>query len=157
MSQLAREGAIFIANERAALPGFEVRLTKRQKAISERIQETFKNDGYETMPPEEIPSLFVPNEKNDCAQVVESLLSSGELVHALANRFTGTVIPSRKARDIARVHFQTNTELTMPQYRDLLGTSRKYALAMLDTLDSAMVTKKTGDIRTVFKGFDTLK
>jgi selenocysteine-specific elongation factor len=44
----------------------------------------------------------------------------------------------------------------MPQFRDMLGTSRKYAMAMLDYLDSMRVTRKTGDMRTLFRGFEML-
>jgi selenocysteine-specific elongation factor len=156
LGELAREGAFIVTGDKASLPGFEVRLTKRQQAIRERILDAFKNAGYETMAPEEIPGLFAPNEKSDSAQVVENLLSTGELVMLTPQIYwhRDTFI---KALAIAEEHFRTNSDLTMPQFRDLLGTSRKYALAMLDYLDSAMATKKTGDVRTVFKGFDTLK
>jgi selenocysteine-specific elongation factor len=155
LGELSREGVIRIDNGRASLTGFEVRLTKRQRAIRERILEAFQNAGYETMTPEEIPKLFSPNEKSDCAQVTESLLASGELV-MLSPQIYWHRDTFEKARGMAEGHFKANKELTMPQFRDLLGTSRKYALAMLDYLDSARVTKKTGDIRTVFRGFDML-
>lgn len=155
IGELGREGILRVENGRASLAGFEVHLTKRQRAIRERILEVFEKAGYESPTPEEIPALFTPNEKSDVAQVTESLLSSGELV-MLTPQIYWHRSTLEKARTVAEAHFNTNTELTMPQFRDLLGTSRKYALAMLDYLDSARVTKKTGDIRTIFRGFDML-
>lgn len=155
LNELCREGSISLINGRAAINGFEVRLTKRQRAIRERILDEFKAAGYETMMPEEIPGLFAPTEKNDCAQVIENLLASGELVMLVPQIYWHRETFD-KARAIAEEYFKSNSELTMPQFRDLLGTSRKYALAMIDYLDSAKVTKKIGDVRTIFRGFDAL-
>ena len=39
------------------------------------------------------------------------------------------------------------------QLRDLLNTSRKYALALLDYYDKNRITKKDGDIRRLYQGF----
>lgn len=155
LAELGREGLIRLENGRAVLPEFKVVLTKRQRAIREKLLEVYKNAGYDTPPPEEIPGFFAPNEKSDVLQVTESLLSSGELV-MLTPQIYWHRNTFEKARQIAEEHFKNNAELTLPQYRDLLGASRKYALAMLDYLDSARVTKKTGDIRTLFKGFGVL-
>ena len=155
LDELAREEVLRLAGGRAALPEFEVRLTKRQRAIREKLLDIFRNAGYETMPTEEIAGLFDPKDKSDVARVTENLLSSGELV-MLTKQITWHRETFENARAVAEAHFKTNRELTMPQFRDLLGTSRKYALAMLDYLDSAHVTKKTGDIRTLMRGFDVL-
>ena len=155
LDELVREGVIRLEGSRAALPDFEVRLTKRQRALREKLLDVFKNAGYDTITPEDIPGLFDPKDKNDVAQVTESLLSSGELV-MLTKQIYWHRDTFEKARAVAEAHFKANRELTMPQFRDLLGTSRKYALAMLDYLDNAHVTKKTGDIRTLMKGFGVL-
>jgi selenocysteine-specific elongation factor len=153
--ELAREAVLRLESGRASLPEFQIRLTKRQRAIRDKILDVFRAAGYDTIPPEEIAGLFEPKDKNDVAQVTESLLSSGELI-MLSKQIYWHRDTFEKARAVAETHFTANRELTMPQFRDLLGASRKYALAMLDYLDSAHVTKKTGDIRTLFKGFGVL-
>ena len=48
---------------------------------------------------------------------------------------------------------QTNETLTLAQFRDLLGTSRKYALAVLEYWDRNKITKKDGDLRRLAQGF----
>jgi selenocysteine-specific elongation factor len=155
LSELSREGVIRLENGRASFPDFEVVLTKRQRAVREKLLGVYQKAGYDAPPPDEIPGLFAPNEKSDVQMVMENLLSSGALV-MLTKQIYWHRDAFEKARGVAEEHFKTNAELTMPQFRDLLGTSRKYALAMLDYLDSAKVTKKVGDIRTVFKGFGVL-
>jgi selenocysteine-specific elongation factor len=58
---------------------------------------------------------------------------------------------SRAAADRARKHLvdhlQTHPEITAAAYRDLLGASRKFAIALLDYFDHAGVTTRVGDAR----------
>jgi selenocysteine-specific elongation factor len=58
---------------------------------------------------------------------------------------------SRAALDSARArlddHFRTNPEITAAVFRDLLGASRKFAIALLDYFDHAGVTLRVGDVR----------
>ena len=44
-------------------------------------------------------------------------------------------------------HFASQPELTLAQFRDMLGTSRKYALAVLEYYDKNKILKKEGDLR----------
>ena len=155
LDALEQKNVIVLANGLAALPDFEVHLSARQRAIREKLLKIYLDAGYESLPPEAISGLFTPNEKKDVDQVTEILLSSGVLI-MLTKQIIWHRDIFKKACAVAQAHFQTNKELTMPQLRDLLGTSRKYALAMLDYLDSAFVTKKNGDIRTLFKGFNVM-
>jgi selenocysteine-specific elongation factor len=43
--------------------------------------------------------------------------------------------------------FGKKPEMTVAEFRDLLNTTRKYALPLLEFLDSQKVTLRTGDIR----------
>jgi selenocysteine-specific elongation factor len=58
---------------------------------------------------------------------------------------------SRAAHDAARAklldHLANNPEITAAVYRDLLGASRKFAIALLDYFDHAGVTTRVGDAR----------
>ena len=55
----------------------------------------------------------------------------------------------RKTKDFMAEH----PELTLAEFRDLLGTSRKYALAVLEYYDKNKILKKDGDIRRMGLGF----
>jgi selenocysteine-specific elongation factor len=58
---------------------------------------------------------------------------------------------SRAAHEAARAklleHLAMNPEITAAVYRDLLGASRKFAIALLDYFDHAGVTIRVGDAR----------
>ena len=58
---------------------------------------------------------------------------------------------SREAMEAARQrlldHLKTAPEITAAAFRDLLGASRKFAIALLDYFDHAGVTTRVGDAR----------
>ena len=44
-------------------------------------------------------------------------------------------------------HIQINKSITVGEFRDLFSTSRKFALLILEYLDSKQITKRVGDAR----------
>ena len=48
-------------------------------------------------------------------------------------------------------HLSEQGTITVAQVRDMFGTSRKYALALLEHLDELHVTRRTGDERVLLQ------
>ena len=48
-----------------------------------------------------------------------------------------------------REHIEANDSVSLAEVRDLFGTSRKYAQAILEHLDATHVTRRTGDVRVL--------
>jgi selenocysteine-specific elongation factor len=48
---------------------------------------------------------------------------------------------------LLKTFFSNKSELTVAEFRDILKTSRKYALPFLEYLDSSRITLRTGDVR----------
>jgi len=48
-----------------------------------------------------------------------------------------------------RAHIEREGSITIAQVRDLFGTSRKYALALMEYLDDQRVTRRVGDARVL--------
>ena len=146
LAALAREGKIRAVADRYALADFSVHLTKRQSNIRDRILQTYRKAGLETPGLDEIYGMFEAKEQVDCKQVVESLVSGGGLV-----MLTPQICVHREVyEDVSRrtaEHFASQPELTLAQFRDMLGTSRKYALAVLEYYDKNKILKKEGDLR----------
>ena len=46
-------------------------------------------------------------------------------------------------------YLRENGQITVAIVRDLFGTSRKYALGLLEDLDARRVTKRLGDVRVL--------
>ena len=76
------------------------------------------------------------------------MLAQGELV-----RVDSRMVISRQAYETAKQAaagaFRQQSRLTLADFRDLWGTSRKYALALLEFWDGQKITKKTGEARVL--------
>ena len=49
-------------------------------------------------------------------------------------------------------HLRDNGSVTLAQVRDMFGTSRKYAQALLEHMDAERITRRVGDERVLRKG-----
>lgn len=152
LSSLCKEGKLKTVADRYALADFTVRLTKKQNAIREKIMQIYKQAGLEVPNLEEIYPKFALNEQTDCKQVVEALVSGGGLVMltpqlCIHNQVYADICQKTKA------YMEEHGELTLAEFRDMLGTSRKYALAVLEYYDKTKILKKDGDIRRLGTGF----
>ena len=46
-------------------------------------------------------------------------------------------------------HISESGEITVASVRDLFGTSRKYAVALMDYMDQQRITRRVGDARVL--------
>ena len=80
LAELAAEGRIKRVADRYAMAEFTVHFTKRQNAIRDKLLQTYRKADLEVPGVDEVYPMFLPKEKEDCKQVLESLISSGQLV-----------------------------------------------------------------------------
>ena len=81
-------------------------------------------------------------------ELTMALLDRGQLV-----RVSETILlePAAYQRAITQVvtYLREHQTITVAQARDLLGTTRKYMLAILEHLDARRITRRQGDDRTL--------
>jgi selenocysteine-specific elongation factor len=150
--QLRGEGKIRRTAERYALGDFEIHFTKRQNNIKQKLLQTYKNAGIESPATDDVLAGFPQNEKTDAKQVLESLVTGGELV-MLTPQICWYKDIYANACEVTKKHFEENETLVLGQLRDLLNSSRKYTLALLEYYDKNRITKKDGDLRYLHLGF----
>jgi selenocysteine-specific elongation factor len=82
------------------------------------------------------------------ADVLSALMRQGTLV-----RLSEDVLLLRETYDamVAGIvdFIKANGSMTVAQVRDQFGTSRKYALALMERLDELKITKRVGDERVL--------
>jgi selenocysteine-specific elongation factor len=86
-----------------------------------------------------------PAEVGGSPEIVRGLLREGLLVDLDGTIFTAAAV--EQARQVVREGFERHGSLTVSQARDLLGSSRKYVLAILTHFDAEGVTRRRGDER----------
>ena len=142
----AREGKLTLTAEHCALADFSVHLTKRQSAIREELLRTCRAAGILGKKQDALCALFDKKDRMECARVLESLLSTGELV-LLAPELCveKSVLDAVDAR--VKAWFETHDTLTLGEFRDALGTSRDHALLVLEYYDRRGILRREGDVR----------
>ena len=155
LAALRSEGKINRISDRYALSDFVITLTKRQRNIREKLIQTYKKAGLESPATDDVMAAFPPNEKTDAKQVLESIVTSGELV-MLTPQICWYKDVYTHVCQVVQKHFDENETLTLGQLRDLINSSRKYTLAVLEYYDKNRITKKDGDLRRLAIPFDRL-
>lgn len=142
----AREGKLTLTAEHCALADFSVHLTKRQSAIREELLRTCRAAGILGKKQDALCALFDKKDRMECARVLESLLSTGELV-LLAPELCveKSVLDAVDAR--VKAWFETHDTLTLGEFRDALGTSRDHALLVLEYYDRRGILRREVDVR----------
>jgi selenocysteine-specific elongation factor len=83
------------------------------------------------------------------SKAFDTMLAEGALVKVGDDLYRGGQIAKIRAR--IEAHFDRHDRMTAAAFRDLLGTSRKYAVPLLEWLDSHGVTIRDGDYRRLRK------
>jgi selenocysteine-specific elongation factor len=123
-----------------ALPGWEPRPTAAQAAQAETFLRELRAGGS-SPPTERIPG------EDLLAYLVERRL--------IENTGRGVVFDRGVYEDVVervRAHTGSRGQITIAEVRDLLGTSRKYAQALLEHLDATKVTRRVGDAHVLRSG-----
>ena len=80
---------------------------------------------------------------------LDTLLALGAFVRVGDDCYRGSQIAAIRAR--VETYLRGHHRMTAAEFRDLLGTSRKYAVPLLEWLDANGVTVRDGDFRTLRK------
>ena len=118
-----------------AVAGHEPSLTSNQKALTATFLQSLRNGGF-SPPTDAIPE----------AELLAYLTEAG-IVEATAS---GVVFDRERFDEMKQMtlnHLSAKGSITLAETRDLFGTSRKYAQAFLEHLDSLKLTRRTGDSR----------
>ena len=143
---LRQEGKLRRVSERYALADFEIKFTKRQNNIKQKLLQTYKTADLESPATDDVMAGFPQNEKTDAKQVLESLVTGGELV-MLTPQICWYKDVYARVCGVVKTHFETHETITLGELRDLINSSRKYTLAVLEYYDKNRITKKDGDLR----------
>jgi selenocysteine-specific elongation factor len=119
----------------------EVTFTPRQQQAMDYVLYTFRQEPYAT------PSVTQCEEQLG-SDVLSALLEQGRLIK-LNEDVVFLAETYEEMRDRIVAHLKENGSLTVAQVRDMFGTSRKYALALVGYLDEQRITRRVGDERVL--------
>jgi len=145
LAAFVEDGAIAYRNGYYASPDFVPRLTAEQKAFFESLFAGGEASSNVPLDFERVREAFRGSRVSDVAVAFETLVESRALV-----RIGDAVY---RAEQIARIRgllestLRREKQITMSAFRELIGSSRKYAVPLLEWFDATGVTVRSGDVR----------
>jgi selenocysteine-specific elongation factor len=136
-----REKRIAARSATVALVGHKPDLMPEQRHAVARVMARFRANPS-------TPPSYSDVERTLGHELLQFLLDQAQLIKASdAVLFDSESFADMERRVVA--YIREHQSITVAQARDLLGTSRKYALGLLGYLDQQRVTKRVGDFRVL--------
>ncbi len=140
VEKLVAEGTILVFGSMAKAPNFSVAYTKDQQKIRDQIEKELLAGGWSPKPMKEL----CPDKK--CLAVLDSM-------DDCLIRLDSDIVMHReyyeKAKALMLAHAKANGSISLAEFRDMLSTSRKYAVALLDFYDKLGITLRQEDVRVL--------
>jgi selenocysteine-specific elongation factor len=131
-----------------ALPGFQVTYSPEILGIKEKIENEYKGKGVETPETEEFLRSYRENERATVTELLEALSREGRLIKLAYNCYIHADC-YENAEKLLKKSICEKGSITLSEYRDMLGTSRKYAVRILEYTDQKKITRMEGEARTL--------
>ena len=145
LKNLLMQGAIEDRGKSIAISGFSIEYTDEQKALKDKIDAMYVDAGIEMIKNDEVFALYKDG------RIIRAMLDDLEAEGSVYKVNPSYYINKQawdQAVDAAR-SFEGG--FTLAEYRDRLGTSRKYAAELLPAMDKAGITVFDGETRRVVK------
>jgi selenocysteine-specific elongation factor len=132
---------------RIARSDFKPKLSVNQRKLKDKIVEAHLAAGF--APPE--PKEFVNQAGGNATalkDIYEVAVAEGFLVKVTEDMYLSTETETEMRRRVTD-RLRNGAGATVAEIRDLLGTTRKYAVPLCEYLDRIGVTKRQGDLRVL--------
>ena len=116
-----------------------------------RIEAIYDESGFNSPSLKELPDAIGESDTRRLNRVVTALIEMGKIVDV----GEGVVLTHRHIRDAEakiRDYFAHNEQMTASEFRQMVDTTRKYAIPLLNYFDSHGLTQRRGEVRVMKKG-----
>jgi selenocysteine-specific elongation factor len=144
MDGLVEKGIFARKNSDVNLVGYESKLSARDQAILQRIEQDFKRKGFASPIEEELRQKVGLNTK-EFKNLMYNLFERGILVR-LSDKVVYHKDTVEKAKRVIVQYLEKYPSITVAELRDVLQLSRKYATAILEYFDKIGLTKRDKDV-----------
>jgi selenocysteine-specific elongation factor len=141
---------------RLARADFKPKLSVNQRKLKDKIVAALREAGFQ--PPE--PGSFVNQAAGNAASltdIFEVAVAEGELARVADDLFLHAAHDTEMRRRVTAKLAAGGPGLTVADIRDILGTTRKYAVPLCEYLDRVGVTVRSGDLRVLATGKESAK
>jgi len=148
-AMLDRVDQIVIEKDLLRLKTFRISLSEDKKILKDRILKVLEQAEFQPPSKDELAAAvsIKPQETGELLKIMaseKSLVRINDSLYIPAGNYTKMIEGLHK-------FFSSKSEMTVGEFRDILKTSRKYALPFLEHLDSNRITLRVGEVRKFLK------
>ncbi|MCL5104536.1 MAG: selenocysteine-specific translation elongation factor [Armatimonadetes bacterium] len=145
LGKMASDGEVIIAEATVRMPDHQPTLNDRQQQLLDRIDRDYADSACNPPLLPDVEKKYGPETK----EIVATLAERGELVRIAPDLlFHRTAL--EHAEQSITAYLQSQDGITVAQFRDLINSSRKYVVPLLEYLDDKRVTRREGDLRVLY-------
>lgn len=147
LTNLAEEEIIEIKEAKIRLQDHQIELSSQEEEIKEKIETKFKQERF--MPPTLKKLKNELDAKSELIEELFDLLIREDILKRIDAEIYFHHQALAEAEDKLKEFLQSHQQITIGEYRDLLDSSRKYILPLLNYFDQEGITKRVGDKRVL--------
>jgi selenocysteine-specific elongation factor len=147
IDRLLERGALVGDHQHVALAGYAPRLSAAQSRLREQILAALKEAGLKPPTPAELARAAAA-EEDQIRQILSLCVDEGEVV-PLGGEFYLHRDVEASMRESLRERLKQDGGMSVSQIKDLLGTTRKFAVPICEHLDRIGFTRREGDVRVL--------
>ena len=136
---------VVVEKDLVRLKDFKIALSNSEEEHQKKILELLEKGRFQPPTREELSAAIKADQKRT-TDILALMSKEGKIIRVNESLYlSGTAY--NEMISILKSFFSKKPEMTVAEFRDLLNTTRKYALPFLEFLDSSKITLRTGDVR----------
>ncbi len=145
LKHLIREEQIREVEKRLSVIDFELALTSEEEGLVDRLEEMCLDGKLHSVPMEDFKRRFKLS-----ARRLQNLLSLLAERRKIVQGEDGFILHSQWLEElVTKIRNLEGKELSVGQFKEMTGLSRKYAIPLLELLDQMKVTRRRGPTREI--------
>jgi selenocysteine-specific elongation factor len=155
IDRLKARGQVAADARTVALKGFEPRLSQGERRLKSELAEALRAGGFS--PPELADLVATAGARGPVVAELMALLRDEERAVEITPQLYLDFEAAARLRRLVTERLSGGAAMTMAELRDLLGTTRKYAVPIGEYLDRIGLTLRDGDVRRLNPAFESTR
>ncbi len=130
-------------------PSFKIVLNQDENLQQEKILKFLDNEGFSSSDVLQL-SNNIKIDPEKIRHLIKISEREGKILR-LDNKLLFTKANFLKLKTKVRLHFENNLEMTVPEFKELANTTRKYAVPLLEYFDKLKITYRDGNARKLYQ------
>jgi len=152
LGDLEQDDVVVVRDTTVILRDAVTKLPASDRAIIARLSHVYEETGFQSPRPDDLPGMIDAPEP-EVLRLMNYLCKEGKLI-----RLSKNVVLSphnfKKAQDMVVRIIKDEGSLDSAHFKTRIGSTRKYALAILDHLDARKITVRVGNLRKLSPSYE---